>query len=107
MSHLISVIDPFFVSRLTILSLMSKIHEFRSLGHIKPLPLLTYNIAEIDKAFSTFSKGNHIGKIILSYEDEPGMAIKVSTDILVVTRSDPKTHRLTIVVPETHLSRFI
>jgi hypothetical protein len=58
---------------------MSNINEFRSLGHIEPLPFFTFNIAKIDQAFATFSKGNHIGKLILSYEDKPEMGIKVYT----------------------------
>jgi hypothetical protein len=56
---------------------MNKIHELRSQGHIKPLPFTTYHVSKIDRALATFSKGTHIGKLILSYEDQPGMGIKV------------------------------
>lgn len=48
---------------------MKDIQELKSRGAIKPLPSTKFHISEIDKALMAFSKGTHIGKIVISYDD--------------------------------------
>lgn len=56
---------------------MKTIHRLKAEGHIKPLPLTTFEVGEIDKAFLTFSKGTHIGKLLVSYDDSSDKGITV------------------------------
>lgn len=56
---------------------MKTIQELKAQGHIKPLPLATFEVGEIDKAFLTFSKGTHIGKLLISYDDSSDKGITV------------------------------
>ncbi|KAI1419983.1 hypothetical protein F5Y12DRAFT_720070 [Xylaria sp. FL1777] len=61
-------------------SLMKSIHRLKSEGHITPLPLQKYSVAEIDQAFMALSKGNHIGKFVVEYGDESGEGLRVRRD---------------------------
>lgn len=57
---------------------MKDIQDLKSKGYIKPLPLTKSHVSEIDKAPMTFSKGTHIGKIVISYDDvsEKGLQVR-------------------------------
>ena len=57
--------------------LMSKIQELRIQGFIKPLPHTTLHVSDIDKAFTTFAKASHVGKMVLSYDHEHELGIKL------------------------------
>lgn len=57
---------------------MESIKQLKSSGHIKPLPVQGFHVSEIDKAFMTFAKGSHIGKIVISYDDEFENGLSVS-----------------------------
>ena len=57
---------------------MSRIHQLKVQRLIRPIPYTTYHISEIDKALMTFSKGTHIGKILLSYDQNSESGLKVS-----------------------------
>ncbi|KAH8198332.1 hypothetical protein TruAng_007487 [Truncatella angustata] len=60
--------------------LMRKIQELKSEGHIKPLPLTQFGVAEIDKAFMTFAKGAHVGKLLINYDAQLEKGISVQRD---------------------------
>ncbi|KAI1302455.1 hypothetical protein F5Y03DRAFT_407817 [Xylaria venustula] len=53
-----------------IAGLMERISRLKAGGHITSLPLTKYSVAEIDKAFMAFSKGSHIGKFVVEYDDQ-------------------------------------
>jgi D-arabinose 1-dehydrogenase-like Zn-dependent alcohol dehydrogenase len=57
---------------------MKTIGRLKSEGHITPLPLKKYNVTEIDKAFMAFSKGSHIGKFVVEYDDQTDDCLSVS-----------------------------
>ncbi|KAH8165552.1 hypothetical protein CIB48_g2685 [Xylaria polymorpha] len=61
-------------------ALMESIKQLKSSGHIKPLPVQGFHVSEIDKAFMTFAKGSHIGKIVISYDDEFENGLSVRRD---------------------------
>jgi hypothetical protein len=67
---------------------MKTIQQLKRAGHIKALPLQKFNVAEIDQAFMTFTKGSHIGKILVDYDDGSEKGINVSNYIPVY----PYTH---------------
>jgi D-arabinose 1-dehydrogenase-like Zn-dependent alcohol dehydrogenase len=56
---------------------MRTIQQLKSEGHIKPLPLASFKVDEIDKAFATFTKGTHIGKLLVEYDDQSEQGILV------------------------------
>lgn len=56
---------------------METIQQLKSEGHIKPLPITTFKVDEIDKAFMTFGKGSHIGKLVIEYDDQSQHGIPV------------------------------
>ncbi|KAI1406986.1 hypothetical protein F5Y13DRAFT_207084 [Hypoxylon sp. FL1857] len=61
-------------------SLMETIQRLKSEGHIKALPSQKFHVSEIDKAFMTFSKGAHIGKLVVDYDDTSDQGLKVRRD---------------------------
>ncbi|KAI1356404.1 hypothetical protein F5Y01DRAFT_309815 [Xylaria sp. FL0043] len=63
-----------------IANLMKTISKLKSEGHITTLPLQKYSVAEIDKAFMAFSKGSHIGKFIVEYDDQSEDCLSVQRD---------------------------
>ncbi|KAF2265025.1 polyketide synthase [Lojkania enalia] len=58
--------------------LMQEAGEMLRAGKIKPLPYKSFNISELDKAMLYFSKGKHIGKVVVSYEDQASLMIPPS-----------------------------
>ncbi|KAI1339726.1 hypothetical protein F5Y15DRAFT_423599 [Xylariaceae sp. FL0016] len=60
--------------------LMKTIHKLKSEGHITPLPRQKFGIAEIDKAFMAFAKGTHIGKFVVSYDEQPEEELTMQKD---------------------------
>ncbi|KAJ4413900.1 Type I Iterative PKS [Gnomoniopsis sp. IMI 355080] len=60
--------------------LMRTVQELKREGHIEPLPWQSFDVAEIDKAFMTFTKGNHIGKILVEYDDQSLNGVNVQRD---------------------------
>ena len=62
---------------LTYSSLMSTMDHLKCEGLIKPLPYTTYHASEIDKALMTLGKGAHVGKIVISYDHDSDLGIKV------------------------------
>ncbi|ORY63304.1 uncharacterized protein BCR38DRAFT_475285 [Pseudomassariella vexata] len=60
--------------------LMKTIQQLKSEGLITPLPFETFDVAEIDRAFMTFTKGAHIGKLLVEYNEQSGKGIKVQRD---------------------------
>ncbi|KAI0817576.1 hypothetical protein GGR55DRAFT_673409 [Xylaria sp. FL0064] len=60
--------------------LMKTISKLKSEGHITTLPLQKYSVTEIDKAFMAFSKGSHIGKFIVEYDDQSEDCLSVQRD---------------------------
>ncbi|KAI0401422.1 hypothetical protein F4802DRAFT_601014 [Xylaria palmicola] len=63
-----------------IAKLMKTIHQLKLEGHITPLPLQKYSVTEIDKAFMAFSKGSHIGKFVVEYDDQSEDCLSVQRD---------------------------
>ncbi|KAI1175676.1 hypothetical protein F4777DRAFT_598427 [Nemania sp. FL0916] len=61
-------------------ALMQSIQKWKSQGHITALPTQKVHVSEIDKAFMTFAKGTHIGKIVISYDDESPDGLNVRQD---------------------------
>ncbi|KAI1858549.1 uncharacterized protein JN550_012596 [Neoarthrinium moseri] len=61
-------------------SLMRRIHELKSEGRIKPLPLAKFGVAEIERAFATFVKGTHIGKLLVEYDDQSEDSLPLERD---------------------------
>ncbi|KAF2740098.1 ketoacyl-synt-domain-containing protein [Polyplosphaeria fusca] len=58
--------DPDFIS-----SLMGEVDELRRQGCISPIqPVTVFNASALDQALLSFSKGKHVGKLVVSYEDE-------------------------------------
>ena len=76
--------------KLTRLRLMRKIQELKSEGHITPLPLQKYHVAEIDRTLMTFTKGAHIGKLLVSYDDqsEEGLPVSATPYVLLCSTTD-------------------
>ncbi|KAL9085918.1 MAG: hypothetical protein Q9165_007401 [Trypethelium subeluteriae] len=60
--------------------LMKTIQQLRSVGHIKPLPTQKYHVSEIDRAFMTFAKGTHIGKLVIDYDDSSDQGLNLRRD---------------------------
>lgn len=56
---------------------MKTIQRLKSEGHIKPLPVVNFGVAEIERAFMTFTKGAHIGKLLVNYDDQSEEGISV------------------------------
>ena len=56
---------------------MSTIERLKCEGLIKSLPYTIYHASEIDRALMTFGKGTHIGKIVISYDHDSALGIKV------------------------------
>ncbi|KAI0545024.1 polyketide synthase [Xylaria curta] len=51
-------------------SLMSAVHDHVCAGVLAPTsPITTFHISQLDQALATLSKGVHIGKIVVTYED--------------------------------------
>jgi NADPH:quinone reductase-like Zn-dependent oxidoreductase/SAM-dependent methyltransferase len=56
---------------------MASVGEHLRAGRIGPIPRVTlYDIAQLDKALLSFSKGTHIGKIVMTYHD-PTSTVRV------------------------------
>ncbi|KAI0508959.1 hypothetical protein F5B22DRAFT_658737 [Xylaria bambusicola] len=60
--------------------LMRTIQQLKAEGHIKPLPSTSFSVTEIEKAFMTFTKGAHIGKLLVEYTDSENRGITIETD---------------------------
>ncbi|KAF2973192.1 hypothetical protein GQX73_g454 [Xylaria multiplex] len=78
-----------------IAQLMRTIQRLKSEGHIKALPLQKFDVADIDKAFMTFTKGTHIGKLLVHYNDEHETGITVKRDQFV-TQFNPNAAYLLV-----------
>lgn len=57
---------------------MATLNDLKVRELIKPLPYTTYHASEIDRAFMAFSKGTHIGKILVTYDRDTESGIQVS-----------------------------
>ncbi|KAF2111546.1 hypothetical protein BDV96DRAFT_499365 [Lophiotrema nucula] len=58
--------DPEFVG-----SLMKEVDEMLKQGCISPIhPVNVFDVSALDKALLNFSKGKHLGKLVVSYEDK-------------------------------------
>ncbi|POS74346.1 polyketide synthase-5 [Diaporthe helianthi] len=75
--------------------LMTTIQRLKREGHITPLPSRTFDVAEIDAAFMTFTKGTHIGKLLVEYDDESENGISVQQDPFS-TKFDPEASYLLV-----------
>ncbi|KAF2181508.1 hypothetical protein K469DRAFT_589235 [Zopfia rhizophila CBS 207.26] len=75
--------------------LMKTIHDLKSQGLIKALPVQKFHVAEIDKAFMTFNKGAHIGKIVIHYDDTSDKGLQVRRDPFTAT-FDPEASYLLV-----------
>ncbi|KAL4941793.1 hypothetical protein BDV06DRAFT_222783 [Aspergillus oleicola] len=56
--------------------LMAEIQELYEQGSIKPIEHTKYHLSEIDKALTTFAKGAHVGKFVVSYDLEVEAGIR-------------------------------
>ena len=57
---------------------MAEVDDMLRKGFIHPIsPIRTFDVSELDKALLYFSRGKHIGKIIVTYENPKAM-VKVS-----------------------------
>jgi NADPH:quinone reductase-like Zn-dependent oxidoreductase/acyl carrier protein len=57
--------------------LMQSVHEHFTAGRIRPVrPHTTFDISQLDQALLRFSKGTHIGKLVVTYLDAESMVKK-------------------------------
>lgn len=56
---------------------MNKIQQLKSEGHIHPLPVQKFHVSQVDKAFMTFAKGTHIGKLVIHYDGTASQGLNV------------------------------
>jgi hypothetical protein len=73
-----------------IASLMNRLNVFKTANLVKPLPVETYHVSEMDRALMAFGKAAHIGKIVISYDHKTDAGLKVSL------RSTPPPKSLTL-----------
>ncbi|KAI1318728.1 polyketide synthase [Xylariaceae sp. FL0255] len=59
-------------------SLMTAVDAHLRAGRLSPItPITTFHISQLHQALSTFSKGAHIGKMVITYESRPGTLIRM------------------------------
>lgn len=58
-----------------IASLMQKITSLRAADIIKPLPHQLYHLSQIEQALHSFAKAVHIGKLVLTYDENDEMPV--------------------------------
>ena len=69
-------------------SLMRDINEMLQSHRIAWLPIKQFNVSELDQALLYFSKGSHIGKVVVTYED--GNSLIKATAASPRAEFDPK-----------------
>ena len=70
-------------------SLLRRIVEFYEQGHIKPIkPMKTFEAAHIEDAMRYMQKGSHIGKIVVTFPDDPMELEATSAQRGLVLRPD-------------------
>ena len=58
-------------------SLMRSVDAHIRSGTLSPIsPVTTFHVSELDKAMPTLSKGTHLGKIVVTYEDDKTSLVK-------------------------------
>jgi NADPH:quinone reductase-like Zn-dependent oxidoreductase len=59
---------------LTVISLMQEVSGLLRLGAIRPItPVTSFDVSRLDQALLYLSKGQHIGKIVVTYEDKSSL----------------------------------
>ncbi|KAI1264396.1 hypothetical protein F5Y18DRAFT_390351 [Xylariaceae sp. FL1019] len=71
-----------------ITKLMKKIDQLKLEGYITPLPFQKHSVSRIDEAFLSFSKGKHIGKLVVEYDDQSEDGLTVQQDVFTA-KFDP------------------
>ncbi|KAK8054299.1 hypothetical protein PG996_013600 [Apiospora saccharicola] len=87
--EVISTTKPQITARL-----MRTIQKLKAEGHIRPLPSTRFHAAEIDKAFMAFTKGTHIGKLLVSYDHDSDEGVTVQRDPFVAKFDPDATYLL-------------
>ncbi|KAI1854205.1 hypothetical protein JX266_001346 [Neoarthrinium moseri] len=85
--------------------LMRAVDDYRRAGHIHPIkPYTVMDISQLDQALLRFSKGTHIGKMVISYQ-RPDSMVKVQQSV-PAAKFDPQS-RYVLVGGLTGLGRAI